>query len=314
MLAQKVIVGGEPVVGGHATGFVISKKRRLVATAAHVADYLAEVETLYAIVAGTAHPYRVVQAWYHPALKRQLDRGLHVRSDDPRVGSVVRGRTDIAVLELASDGPDLPHELELANDSELKGLTGKAAGVLGYPRVAGTTWPTSSRGIHAKYATTIIDDSYHESGDEHAPIEERRMVWYNPYLGRGSSGCPLFLSNGHAAGLTAGNSSKGDGSPGCAIRIDTLRELLGWHALAPADANWLAAAHERSDWGTDRRIDEYRRPIALVSDADRLRRAEDYLAAQTWCNEALALRLIMVEPCSSARKCSCFVPPSTGRS
>jgi hypothetical protein len=288
LLAHKVKEGGKPVVGGQATGFVISKERRLVATAAHVADDLAGGDPMYAIVDGAAHAYEVVAVWYHPALKRKLDRGLHVRSDDPTVGSLVLGRTDIAVFELSSDGPELPVELELAADPVLKILSGQAAGVLGYAAMAGAPWPTSSRAARAKYATAIIGSILHDDDNENAPIEERRMMWYDPYLGAGSSGCPLFLPNGQVAGLTVGG-SVGDSSPGCAIRVDALRELLAWHGLATAEPGWLAAARKRADWGNDRRVDDYRRAIELVSEADRLRRAEDYLAAQTRCNEALAL-------------------------
>ena len=63
--------------GTHATAFVISRKYRLLATAAHVADLAFDKGGLLAVPEGTTVAYRVERVWYHPGIVRKLDEGLY---------------------------------------------------------------------------------------------------------------------------------------------------------------------------------------------------------------------------------------------
>ena len=97
-----------------ATGFVISRKHRLVATAAHVADLaFLNGAPMQAVPSGTSVVYDVEGVYYHPALVRNLDQGLCARSTDPADGEVAFAGPDVAVLRLSRGGPELPTECEL---------------------------------------------------------------------------------------------------------------------------------------------------------------------------------------------------------
>ena len=71
------------LVNERGTGFVVSRKQRLVVTAAHVADVGEDSGPMLAVVAGTKQSYRVVQTWYHPRTMRRLDGGLYAALDGP---------------------------------------------------------------------------------------------------------------------------------------------------------------------------------------------------------------------------------------
>ena len=109
------LVGNERSSG---TAFVISRKHRLLATNAHVADISHEFGPMLAIQNDTTRAYEVEQIWYHPGVRRALRGSLPVRSQKPEDGHVEANSPDVAVLQLA-EGADLPMEFELATVQEL---------------------------------------------------------------------------------------------------------------------------------------------------------------------------------------------------
>ena len=278
-----------------ASGFVVSKRHRLVATAAHVADNLSKEGQLFAFIDGTSQTYSVKRAWYHPALKRELDKGLYVRSDDPRDGEIAIGRgPDVAVVQLSELGPELPLELDLAESAECEGLEGKRAGLLGYPGNRTVQWPPGAQAPTATFVScTILRRT------EDAPAQgksdsnlDRRYLWFDidGYVGR--SGCPIFLVNGHVVGVAVGGTDSAaiDGlSWDCGFRSDCLRELLAYHKLDEGRFGTAMSRGKGADWGPDPRLDAFRKAVPLVREADELRRSGKYREALKKCEEALSL-------------------------
>ena len=173
--------GDAPGDVAQASGFVVSRRRRLVATAAHVADLFSSETPLYAVLDGTARQYRVERVWYHPATTRFLDEGLFARSDDPQDGNVVfELGPDLAVLQLEFRGPDLPAELDLATDEELRGLVGQPVGFVGYPCSVSQRWPSESHPAASTHWSCAIGRMAVFAGNEaaEASIERRQHLRY----------------------------------------------------------------------------------------------------------------------------------------
>src|SRR5687768_10678691 len=95
---------------GRGTAGVVSKQNRLLATNAHVADILHEAGgQMMAIVNGTATVFQVERAWYHPGIRRQVGGPRTVlKSSKPADGPVDPNCPDVAVLQLAAEGGELP--------------------------------------------------------------------------------------------------------------------------------------------------------------------------------------------------------------
>ena len=93
------------------TGLLISRKHRLVATAAHLADNAITYDGLVAWRRWHASSYRVDGICVgSPRLIRTFDPGLYAESMDPSDGEVALPTFDVAVLHLAEGGPPLPRE------------------------------------------------------------------------------------------------------------------------------------------------------------------------------------------------------------
>ena len=142
--------------GGWATGFVISRRHRLVATPAHVADYAFQGGTMQAVLDGTTMAYPVVRRWYHPRLLRKLDDGLYARSDDPKDGEIQYPTCDLAVLQLSDAGQELPVELHLAEDEELRALEGQSVGLLSHSGSVAPVWSTAGQLVSARFSSSIV--------------------------------------------------------------------------------------------------------------------------------------------------------------
>ncbi len=138
------------------SGFVVSAKRRLIATAAHVADHFSGEDELVAVADGTLATHLVRRVWYHPGLIRTLDGGLFARSDDPLDGETAYGGPDVAVIQLSDDGPELTAQVQLADAKELENLQGKTVGFLGYPVRTDDRSPSPSRAAAATFSACVI--------------------------------------------------------------------------------------------------------------------------------------------------------------
>ena len=116
-VSQAVVLIGNPV-SGIGTAFVISKRDRLLATAAHVADTWTTAGSLTVLCNGTATPCNVQQVWYHPGVVRGTGR-LLIRCRDPLLARWPGPCPDLAVVQLA-EGPELTAEVTLATPEELQ--------------------------------------------------------------------------------------------------------------------------------------------------------------------------------------------------
>ena len=228
-----VMLIGHPDVG-HGTAWVISKKHRLLATNAHVADLMAMGKQAVAITNESTNVYKVERAWYHPGVRRFVERSsLSVRSTDPKVGPVYPNCPDLAVVQLSNDGPDLPYEFKMATEDEIASLLGRPTAIIGYPG-HDTAWPKSGN----KPVATLHDGVVSRITDFHNGTKsQRQKLQYTMATWGGFSGSPLFLPNGHVVGvhnMARTVKSKQSGvirSIPHGVRIDCLWELLVHHRL-----------------------------------------------------------------------------------
>ncbi|MDB5350905.1 MAG: hypothetical protein JWN86_2152 [Planctomycetota bacterium] len=288
--ATGVLLVGDPQ-RGQGTAFVISRKHRLAATAAHVADLYQGPGTIVAVVNGSIAAYRVTKVWYHPSLRRSLDGSLTVRSPDAIDGSVAVPGPDVAVLQL-EDGPELPTELTLAGPDEAGRLLGKPIALLGYPGYA--DWPTQSRlavatlhpGIVRTHDTYTFFDGGHPGS--------RQVLEHSAATPEGSSGSPVFLPDGKVVGIhniLRLQGPEGDVQSGMSVRVDALWELLVYHGLA----NKIPAASRPWDVfvpaepAAEPRRENLRRAVRLVRKAEALTAKNEHRAAGEKCNEAIQL-------------------------
>jgi hypothetical protein len=141
-LRAGVVLIGEPGIG-HGTGFIISRKNRLIVTNVHVADLAQKTKHLTVIRNDTKETYQVVRIYNHPGVLRnfdQKDKTHAIRSMDPKDGAVDPLSPDVAVLQLADTGPGVPVELQIASWDEIVDLLGMEIGMIGYPGYD-TGWP-----------------------------------------------------------------------------------------------------------------------------------------------------------------------------
>jgi hypothetical protein len=276
-VSQCLALVGRPGMG-HGTAFVISRKHRLLATAAHVADHAILEGGMQAVFEGTATTYLIERVWYHPGLVRKLSVRYSARSDDPRDGEVDTWLgPDVAVLQLAPGGPELPAACELAGNEDLRDLEGMAVGRLGYPG-EGDEWPTPTHPAAARLATgrttaPWVDLAPHEEG--------RPWIWHTVKRAEGTSGGPLFLASGR---VVAVHSTEWYG-----WRVECLRELIAYHKLGGQEFNADRPTAVRSDWGPAPQLPQLRRAFRLAGEADELRRRGDYREAGRLFNEVLSL-------------------------
>ena len=242
--ARCVVLLGHPD-GGFGTGFVISRKQRLIATAAHVADHLIENGSrMVAVPHGSHRSYSIQRVWYHPRIVRKLDEGLFAPSDDPRDGEIADCVADLAVLQLSADGPDLPDELTLAAANELAPSEGTHAMVIGFGDSTEGHWPDTSQRAIATHATAVLRRLTDESERGEGPVEKRSWVWFESKVQAGMSGAPLLLENGHVIALVARmDPLRGKQAPFCdGYRVDCLRELLAYHGLSELNPRGMKSA------------------------------------------------------------------------
>jgi hypothetical protein len=281
-LGSAVVLVGHPD-GWRGTAFVISRKHRLLATTAHVADYDLASGGLLAVPNGTADAVRVERIWYHPGIIRRLDEGLYARSDDPRDGELTLLCPDVAVLQLSEGGPELPAECDLAPDEGPRALDSQPVGLLGFPGDEGPFWPTESHKAAAKFTGGVMTRVAGLPWDRGAPPGQGDWITSSAKLGNGSSGGPLFLADGRVVGLYSRPASEHPGSDTCSVKSRCVKEIILYYRLGDR----VDGAPGRPEWGPDPNLPRLRRAVELVREADALRRRGDYRAAGARCNEAI---------------------------
>ncbi len=165
--------------------------------------------------------------------------------------------------------------------------------VYGLPQLFRKTtqsWPTAERPATARLTASLIrlPDGELERRDPRF----KDFVLFDHSFSKGASGCPIFLANGHVVAMCCTSAAEIGSSheDTTGLRIDCLRELLTYHNLnGPSSTNGKPLVG-RPDWGPDPRLDQFRRAVSLVRDADRLRRAGKNRAAIEICNEVLRRR------------------------
>ena len=262
------------------TGFVISRKHRLVATAGHVADFLIREDKATAFLHGNAYPYSIARVWYHPRVERSLNGSFPLPSESPETGEIQDPRFDLAVVQLAGDGPDLPVEWELARTEELEALQGMAVGCLSC--IGAEAQNQDSTDAHEPVLTTtkVVPSANEVQDPAFAKDSSVEVAWQGV---EGCSGSPVFLPNGHVIGLLAGGGAHyvGGAGPG----IAALRRLLAHHEIK-IDPGTAAREAEAETTRESSRLTDVQAAIRLTLCADTERRAGKYYAAARKCNEA----------------------------
>jgi Trypsin-like peptidase domain len=302
-----LMVAGIPRVGTGAdltpagTAFVISRKDRLLATAAHVAHHVVDSEYVIASTADASVRLRVDRVFYHPRIRRRLDEGLCAFSMDPADGPPAHPTIDVAVLRVVDDGVELPAACVLATEDELRDLSNRPFGMLGFPESDGDDWhwPTKSwpvathslisdLGQPVSYTRERTEDRVQ---DQSAPETQRRWVRSSESLGHGASGGPLFLPNGHVFAVNSGtsfesasNESRFYSEP---IRIDAVREILAHHQLGDRVAFDDARETKATGAAADDRLPQLRKAVALARRSDELLTRGQIREAGALCNEAI---------------------------
>ena len=295
-LSQAVMIVGHSK-GGHGTGWVLSAKHRLIATNAHVADLKGAAATMLAVVNGTAQDYKVEKVWYHPGVRRMLPGGeISIHSECPADGDVYPSSPDVAVLQLAGDGPELTAEFPMATFAELQGLFAGDIGMLGFPSHDTLAFPGREEKAQGTYHVGVVSRLTDFRMSVKAPPEELQFVQHTIQSFGGFSGSPIFLPNGHVVAIhncSVGRENSGkrvDITRG--IRVDCLWELLVHHGLdskvpVPVDKSKLRI--ER--WlQLDEDEKKFRKAQNLVAEAANLIDFEQEFQAGIYkCTEAIEI-------------------------
>lgn len=299
-LRQAVMVVGEPGAG-HGTAFVISRRHRLLATNAHVADLFHRKGRMSAMRNDSGETYQVERIWYHPGVLREPADMLLVRSVSLADGPIFPFSPDVAVLGLAAGGPDLPAELELAGWDEVEDLFGLPVGMIGFPGHDTKGFPAAGQRAAATFHTGVVSRLTNFGFAAGGPAEDLQMVQHTAQSYRGFSGSPIFLRNGRVALLNnSGRLARHDADPeghytalAYGVRVDCLWELLLHHGLdgqVPIAADRDAVRRRlRRYAGPDPGLAALRLAEGKVGEARRLRWEFRYQEGIARCDEALKL-------------------------
>jgi tetratricopeptide (TPR) repeat protein len=216
---------------GTGTAWLISKKNRLLATNAHVADLFSKgTGPMLAYQNGTTNVFTVVKTYYHPGVLR-FSQGVLLRTTSSSTGNVYSRSPDVAILQLAEDGPELPDELPLATRDELYDLFAQPVAMLGYPSLdTNGELPALGQKATASFREGVIDRVSDFSNSAGGSPERQQYLQHSMAGWYGFSGSPMFLPNGHVVAL---NNSGGTFTQSgltttltWGIRADCLWELL----------------------------------------------------------------------------------------
>jgi S1-C subfamily serine protease/tetratricopeptide (TPR) repeat protein len=295
-LQQGAFIVGHPQ-GGHGSAFVISRKYRLLATNAHVADLMQKTGKLFAAMNVTGQRYEVRQVWYHPGVERYLGgtRSMIGRSTDAVNGEVFPLSPDVAVLQLDDAGPDLPVEFSLAPPDQLGDLFGQPIGMLGYPG-HDSRWDDKLDSPEATYHTGVISRLTDFRTRTNVPASRLQFVQHTAAGWEGFSGSPLFVADGRVVAINnstrfVAGSNQRTTQLSQGVRVDCLWELIVYHGLQDrmpqqVDQSLLDVARYSQP---DPELDKYRRVLMLTAEADNLIEREEFARAGELCAEALEL-------------------------
>lgn len=276
---------------GTGTAFLISKKNRLLATNAHVADIFSKGSgEMLAYQNGTSNAFKVLKVYYHPGVMR-MSQGVALRTANPGNGNVCTRSPDVAVLQLA-DGPELPDELPLASREEVYDLFAQPVAMLGYPGLDTGNLPTPGQKAEASFREGVINRVADFANDAGANPERQQYLQHSMANWFGFSGSPIFLPNGHVVALnnSGGTFTQNGLSTTLAwgIRSDCLWELLKASSLlekvnVPPEAASVDIARFSQP---DQEVERLQKVDQLLADAKLDLKFSRYQAALDKCNEA----------------------------
>ena len=293
---QGVMLVGHPK-HGRGTAWVVSKRNRLLATNAHVADILHEAGgSMLGVLNGTSQVYKVEKAWYHPGVRRNVG-GVPIKSSDPSEGPVNPNCPDVAILQLSMEGPDLPVELKMAEPRVFDTLFAQPAAILGYPGHDTSSWPQIGDTAEATFHDGVVSRLTNFRNSVSAPMSEKQFLQYTMSTWGGFSGSPIFLPSGEIVALhNSAQYAEGAGGDVKAIphgvRIDCLWELIVHHGLEdripiPVEKSSLNIQRWLEDDPADL---EVRKAVALVEEGSKLiYNQQKYSEGVTKCSEAIKL-------------------------
>ena len=288
----------------HGTGIVISQKKRLIATAAHIAD-LASIrgkEALRVKLKGVDFDYKIIKIFYHPNTKRILHNTFIVNSSNPEDGPIAFNRTpDVAVLELSQDGPSLESECTLATSDELDNLESKPIGHIGYPANSFEVATIPAGLVSYKISVGSVLCSLDFLTENLTPKGRAQRVWLSAYLGEGASGGPCFFTNGHIMSIFSYRVEvPGRAKLSETIRVDCLRELLQYYDLHDINKiklnnniyNKIRILSEILTLNYNKyKVLQLNRALHLVTIASNARRDNEFSKAVKLCNDALSIEI-----------------------
>jgi S1-C subfamily serine protease len=292
-----LFVAGDKDTIGMGSGFVISRKHRLVVTNAHVADLFAIYGSMSAFINDVGTEHRVDRVWYHPGVLRIIDgdgEGI-VRMMDPQAGDIHLECADLAIVRLSDEGPELPAEMALAGPQDIEELLGKPIGLLGFPGSDTKLTDDDLDRPQATYHHGVVSRMTDFRMKNAVPNNFRQLLQHTASGVLGASGSPLFLADGRVVGVhsalrvEATEIYREQTSHG--IRIDALWELLAYHKLdekvpLPVDRTTLNTA--RFD-KPDPEIEKFQKVWNLLGDAEDLVAKGEFAEAGNRCNDAIEL-------------------------
>ena len=200
-------------------------------------------------------------------------------SDNPQSGPIVSPYADLAVVQLAANGPDLPAELEFADDASFKSIAGLLVGWLGYSGQEIAKGEPHDPPL-AEFASTEGVAPSNDLAQSFAP--ETRIS--RPITG-GSSGGPVFVPGGRVVAVLTGNAGKVVGPHyGSAVAIVALRELLAYHDLDSLVSRGEPNMSNRGHPEHRQQLARLRAAGRLAQDADHWRIGHRYRDAAELCN------------------------------
>jgi tetratricopeptide (TPR) repeat protein/S1-C subfamily serine protease len=276
---------------GTGTGFLISKKNRLLATNAHVADIFYEGKTdMLAYQNDTSKSFKVVKVYIHPGVVRS-SKGVKLRSPDSKVGDVVGRSSDVAVLQLA-EGDELPEELPLGSQEELYDLFAQPIAMLGFPGTDTSGFPKAGDRAEATFREGVVNRVSDFTNNAGGPPERRQYLQHSMANWFGFSGSPIFLPNGHVVALNnSGGTRSQNGlsiTQAWGIRADCVWEVLkANHLLDKVNLPPEAAAVDVERFSQpDPELKKMQQVDQLLADARIDLRSSRYEEALDKCNEA----------------------------